>query len=262
VVNSYDSLDIESDTTCESSDECFMETEDIIESQKSKNLSATNGHKSASNDNQRDCDLEIIADKSCRQNTRKRKNKSIGSVGINIPEEYDSGLYGMGKGDNLDTDCGQSLKKRRQQYVCDYNECRKSYDTYHQLTDHQMSHTSDRYFCDYEGCNRHFALLGGLSVHKKCGKHVLGQPFLCGINECLFETLSKDFLEDHILCNHSSDDGMNDTATEELYESNDSRGLGSQTYRSLSNESFNYNELIDDTMSGIVDGIAIECLSR
>ncbi|CAG2172880.1 unnamed protein product [Oppiella nova] len=262
VVNSYDSLDIESDTTCESSDECFMETEDIIESQKSKNLSATNGHKSASNDNQRDCDLEIIADKSYRQNTRKRKNKPIGSVGINIPEEYDSGLYGMGKGDNLDTDCGQSLKKRRQQYVCDYNECRQSYDTCHQLTDHQMSHTSDRYFCDYEGCNRHFALLGGLSVHKKCGKHVLGQPFLCGINECLFETLSKDFLEDHILCNHSSDDRMNDTTTEELYESNDSRGLGSQTYRSLSNESFNYNELIDDTMSGIVDGIAIECLSR
>ncbi|CAG2175014.1 unnamed protein product, partial [Oppiella nova] len=65
---------------------------------------------------------------------------------------------------NSDIDCKKRSDKKRtknaRKYVCDYNECRKSYFDRKDLRDHLMSHSGERHFCDFKNCCKHYSHSG------------------------------------------------------------------------------------------------------
>ncbi|CAG2167390.1 unnamed protein product [Oppiella nova] len=115
-------------------------------------------------------------------------------------EEYKAITINVEMSDNSDTDRPKRGDKIEDKYDSDYNERNKP--------DVNPSAPRERrfmkiYFCDIGNCSQHFARTSDLTAHKGAGDHVFGQPFVCGLNGCPFESLSKEDLMDHMeTCDH------------------------------------------------------------
>ncbi|CAG2166255.1 unnamed protein product [Oppiella nova] len=133
----------------------------------------------------------------------KRRHDIIESIDSESDEEYSCGASDEEMSDNW-VESRKRIKKSRKlrpidgKYVCDYENCGKAYNSARSLREHWMYHSGQRFFCDYDNCCKHYSDSSSLRKHMVRGNHVLGQPFMCYVTDCQFETTSKQELEEHI----------------------------------------------------------------
>ncbi|CAG2170777.1 unnamed protein product, partial [Oppiella nova] len=127
-------------------------------------------------------------------------------------EEYSCGASDEEISHNSDIHCKPSVERKRLKrtkingkYVCDYNDCHKSYPYLGGLQYHQRSHSGQTFFCDYNNCCQHFQTWADLKNHEFRGKHVLGKAYKCEHNSCYYKTSSKDQFIEH-MSGHTSDE--------------------------------------------------------
>ena len=88
------------------------------------------------------------------------------------------------------------IQLNKNQFVCDFNECKKSFKTKSGLKRHQTSHSTERPFkCDINGCDKSFKTSSHLSVHKRCVHSI--NRYRCDWKGC-----NKIFGTKNILCEH------------------------------------------------------------
>ena len=69
-------------------------------------------------------------------------------------------------------------QKGKRNYICDFDNCKKTFIGSTDIIVHKRSHTGEKpYVCDAANCKKDFARLGDLTRHKRT--HTDQKPYVC-----------------------------------------------------------------------------------
>ncbi|CAG2115702.1 unnamed protein product, partial [Medioppia subpectinata] len=86
----------------------------------------------------------------------------------------------------------------KQRFICDFNECHKSFNTKSNLIQHKSCvHLNEKKFkCNKKNCGKKFSSKSNLIVHKRI--HSGEKPFVCHFNDCNKSFIRKAHLKGHL----------------------------------------------------------------